>query len=48
MGKIRIEDVDKYKVGGSKKYFSLKDDGDFAKVRFLLFYPEFPLRIIKN
>lgn len=35
MGRVRYDEVDKYGGQGGAGFFSLKDDGDSAKVRFL-------------
>lgn len=43
MGRVNINDLDKYNTGGGKnfvKWFSLKDDKDTAQVRIMLDNPE--------
>lgn len=35
MGRFSYEDVDNYGASGSNSYFSLKNDGDVARVRFM-------------
>lgn len=35
MGRFGIDDVDNYGSSGNSSFFSLKDDGDTAKVRFM-------------
>ena len=35
MGRVRYDEVDKYGGQGGAGFFSLKDDGDTARVRFM-------------
>ena len=46
MARVKFEDLDKYTSRGSGNYFSLKDDGDVATVRFLFdTLDDIPIRV---